>query len=122
LAGPDLTAVGSRFDRRALLESIVEPSKSVAEVYRNLTIVTKASAIFEGRVVGEDGRSVTLAVNPVDSDHRRRIAKADIESQRVSDLSPMPEGLLNTLTREEILDLLAWVESGGDANHPSFKP
>jgi len=109
--GPDLTSVSSRFDRRALLESIVEPSKVVAEVYRTVTVTMKSGAIHDGRIVGEDAMSVVLAINPVDPDQRRRLSKADIASQRVSEVSPMPSGLVNTLTRDEILDLLAWIES-----------
>jgi hypothetical protein len=81
----------------------------------------KSGAIIDGRIVGEDSRSVSLAINPVDPDQRRRLAKADISGQRVSEVSPMPAGLLNTLAREEILDLLAWIESGGDADHANFK-
>jgi putative heme-binding domain-containing protein len=112
LAGPDLTAVASRFDRRAMLESIVEPSKVVAEIYRPVIIATKSGAILEGRIVGEDANMVLLATNPVDPvDARRRVAKADITSQKVSALSPMPTGLLNTLELDEILDLLAWLEA-----------
>jgi putative heme-binding domain-containing protein len=111
--GPDLTAVASRFDRRALLESIIEPSKVIAEVYRTASLTTKAGAIIDGRIVSEDADAVVIGINPVDPDQKRRVAKADIASRRVSDVSPMPEGLLNTLTREEIFDLLAWLESGG---------
>jgi hypothetical protein len=33
----------------------------------------------------------------------------------------MPEGLLNRMNREDILDLLAYIRSGGDANHPVFR-
>ena len=120
--GPDLTAVSSRFDRRTLLESLIEPSKVVAEVYRPVTITLKSGAIYDGRVVGEDAQSLTLAVNPADPDQRRRLAKADLASQRMSELSPMPANLLDTLTREEILDVLAWVESGGDTRHAHFRP
>ena len=59
---------------------------------------------------------VLLATNPVDpADARRRIAKADIASQKLSALSAMPAGLLNTLEREEILDLLASLEAGPGA-------
>jgi putative heme-binding domain-containing protein len=119
--GPDLTAVSSRFDRRTLLESIIEPSKVVAEVYRPVTISLKSGAIYDGRVVSEDAKSLVLAINPVDPDQRRRLSKSEIASQRVSELSPMPAGLFDTLTREEILDLMAWVESGGDLNHASFR-
>lgn len=111
--GPDLTAVTARFDRRALLESIVEPSRVVSETYRTVTVTMKSGAIHDGRVVAEDTKSVVLAINPVDPDQRRRLPKAEIESQRVSALSPMPPGLLNTLSREEIADLLAWIEFAG---------
>ncbi len=114
--GPDLTAVSARFDRRALLESIIEPSKVVAEVYRPVTVTLTSGAIYDGRIVSEDLKSISLAINPVDPDQRRRIAKSDIASQRVSELSPMPEGLVNTLSREEILDLLAWLETGGSSS------
>ena len=110
LAGPDLTAVGARFDRRALLESIIEPSRVIAEVYRSVTISTKSGAIHDGRVVSENAKSVTLATNPADPDHQERVSKQEIVSRRISDVSSMPEGLLNTLSREEILDLLAWIE------------
>ena len=113
VAGPDLTAVASRMDRRAMLESIIEPSRVIAEVYQTVTITTRTGVIVEGRVVGEDSKSLLLATNPIDPiDHRQRVAKADIVSKKVSDVSPMPAGLLNTLTREEISDLLAWLESG----------
>ena len=110
--GPDLTAVNSRFDRRTLLESIIEPSKVVAEVYRPVTVTLNSGAIYDGRIVSEDANNISLAINPVDPDQRRRIAKANIASQRVSELSPMPAGLVNTLTRDEILELLGWIESG----------
>jgi putative heme-binding domain-containing protein len=113
VVGPDLTAVGARFDARALLESIIEPSKVVAETYRNVAITTKAGLIYEGRIVSEDDKAVIIATNPVDPDERRRVAKAQIESQRVSEVSSMPEGLLNTMERDEVLDLIAWLLSGG---------
>jgi len=113
LAGPDLTAVASRFDRYALLESMIEPSKVIADVYRTVTITMKSGAIVEGRVVAEDDKTLLVASNPVDpSDSRRRLAKADVASRKISALSAMPSGLLNTLEMDEILDLLAWLETG----------
>jgi len=113
LVGPDLTAVSARFDRRALLESIVEPSRVVAENYRSMTLTLKSGAIHDGRIVSEDPKGIVLATNPIDPDQRRRFSKADIAAQRVSDVSPMPAGLLDTLTMDEILDLLMWIEAGG---------
>jgi len=115
--GPDLTAVASRFDRRTLIESIIEPSKVIAEVYRTVSVTMKTGAIHDGRIVAEDAKSITLAINPVDPDQRRRILKSEIESQRVSEISPMPGGLLNTLSGDEILDLVAWIETGAAGSH-----
>jgi putative heme-binding domain-containing protein len=121
IVGPDLTAVGSRFDTRTLLESVIEPSKVVAEMYRNIVITTRAGAIWEGRIVSEDDRSVVIGTNPVDADARRRIAKADIASRRESQISSMPEGLLNTLNRDEILDLIAGMAAGAPATPASAR-
>ncbi len=122
VVGPELTAVGARFDTRTLLESIIEPSKVIAEPYRNVAIQTRAGVILEGRIVDEDDKSVVMATNPVDPDDRRRVDKTQIESRRVSEISPMPERLLDTLERDEVLDLLAWLVQGGNNNLPQAKP
>ena len=45
---------------------------------------------------------------------------ADIEERALSDVSLMPKGVLNKLTREEILDLMAYVLAGGDAKNGLF--
>lgn len=110
--GPELTGVAARFPRRDLLESILEPSKVVAELYRNITIITKGGIIREGRFIAADDASVTLATNPTEPAERWRVRKSDIASQQISELSSMPSGLLDVFEREEILDLLAFLEFG----------
>ena len=50
------------------------------------------------------------------------ISLDSIEERVDSPISLMPRGLLNTLTKEEILDLLAYVLSGGDSSHEAFQP
>jgi hypothetical protein len=40
------------------------------------------------------------------------VNKADVQTQRVSDISAMPAGLVNSLARDEILNLLAFLEAG----------
>ena len=110
--GPELTGVAARFPRRDLLESILEPSKVVAELYRNITIITKGGVIREGRLIAEDDVSVTLATNPTEPAERRRVRKSEVASQEISELSSMPSGLLDAFEREEILDLLAFLEFG----------
>jgi putative heme-binding domain-containing protein len=119
-AGPDLTAVSSRFTRRDILDSIVEPSKVVSEQYQNTTIVKKNGDDFTGRVVEEDERKVVLVADPIKQD-RVEVRRSEIQRLVPAKLSPMPEGLVNILTKEEILDLLAYLESGGNASHAAFK-
>jgi putative heme-binding domain-containing protein len=112
--GPDLTSVARRFSRRDLLASMLKPSLVVAEKYRNVQIVTTAGRTIIGRPVsGGDYRSpvIRLATDPLNPTRIVEISKSDIEIHRDSALSPMPTGLLNTLTRLEILDLLAFLEA-----------
>ncbi|HKQ37835.1 MAG TPA: c-type cytochrome [Verrucomicrobiae bacterium] len=110
--GPELTSVAARFPRRDLLESILDPSKVVAELYRNITITTKNGMIREGRFIAEDDSSITLATNPTEPNERWRVRKTDLASRQISELSSMPTGLLDVFEREEILDLMAFLEFG----------
>ncbi|MFM7039782.1 MAG: c-type cytochrome [Planctomycetaceae bacterium] len=117
--GPDLTAVATRFKRQDLLESTTEPSKVLSEQYMNTSIETKAGLVVTGRVVEETEEKVVLRPNPLAAG-TVTVAKSEIESRELSKTSPMPTGLLNTFSREEVLDLLAYLESPGDPRHPNF--
>ncbi|MBI3875694.1 MAG: c-type cytochrome, partial [Verrucomicrobia bacterium] len=117
--GPDLTAVATRFGRRDILESITEPSKVVSEQFLNTTFQLKNGDDVTGRVVEETADKVIIYVNPFTQD-RTEIKKADIKSRAPSKLSPMPEGLVNILSKEEILDLIAFLESAGRKTHAAF--
>jgi putative heme-binding domain-containing protein len=119
--GPDLTAVAARFKRQDLLESSTEPSKVLSEQYMNTAIETKAGQVVIGRIVEETEEQVVLRPNPL-APETVTVQKADIETRELSKTSPMPTGLLNTFTKEEILDLLAYLESLGDSKHPNFLP
>ncbi len=112
LIGPDLSTVGRRFDARMLLESIIEPDKALDPKYRNTTYELTEDRSFSGRVAGVGGDTITLEVNPF-TQETVQFKRADIQSTRVSNVSPMPAGLINHLTREEILDLLAWLRNAG---------
>jgi len=119
--GPDLTAVATRFKRQDLLESSTEPSKVLSEQYMNTAVETKAGQVVIGRIVEETEQKLVLRPNPL-APETVTVLKSDIETRELSKTSPMPSGLLNTFTKEEILDLLAYLESLGDAKHPNFQP
>ncbi len=114
-AGPDLSNVGRRFAGRDLLEAVLLPSKAINETYRNTVYQRNDGDVIVGRVIREDGKAVYVQTDPLQADVQR-LPKERITATKDSLVSPMPEGLLNVLTKEEILDLLGWLEAGtGDA-------
>ena len=118
--GPDLTAISSRFSTTDILDSIIHPSKILSEQYVYEKINTKDDEQYVGRIVGEAGESIEILQNPY-SAVRTSIKISDIQSRENSTLSPMPEGLIQVLTKDEILDLLAYLESGGNPQKSNFK-
>jgi putative heme-binding domain-containing protein len=123
-AGPDLTDVASRFSASDILASTLEPSRVVPETYRHVIITTKRGKTFSGRLVPVDYRLpvLRLAGDPLAPDEAVDVPKDDVVSYLESDISPMPAGLLDRLTRGEILDLLAYIVAGGDPTHRNFRP
>jgi putative heme-binding domain-containing protein len=117
--GPDLTAVSTRFKRQDLLEAVTEPSKVVSEQYANTALETSDGRVIVGRIADETPEQVVIRPNPLTEDIVA-VLKSDIERRELSKASPMPTDLLNTFTEEEILDLLAYMESLGDPKHPNF--
>ena len=118
--GPDLNGVGKRLSLHDVLESIVEPSKVIAEGFAATVIETKSGDFMTGRIVREDGQVVvvlpqTATAEPV------TIRKADITRRELSKVSNMPVGILNTLQENQILDLLAYIVSDGVSNHAAFR-
>jgi putative heme-binding domain-containing protein len=104
--GPDLTQVGKRFDGRALLESMLHPSRQVDPKYLNATYLMADGRIVTGRTVGVGKDELTIEIDAM-TGRSVAIRRDEIEQSMPNPVSPMPEGLLDTLTREEVLDLIA---------------
>ncbi|MBI3856942.1 MAG: hypothetical protein HY293_14740, partial [Planctomycetes bacterium] len=117
--GNELTAVSTRFARKDIVESIIEPSKVISEQVANTLILTTSGKILDGRILEENAQRIVLQPNPLQPE-KIEIKKSDIEKRALSKVSPMPAKLVDTFTKEEILDLLAYLESGGKKDHPAF--
>src|SRR5437763_14524730 len=63
--GPDLTAVASRFQRRDILESIIEPSKVISEQFANTIVRTRNGDTTEGHLLEETEEHLVLQPNPL---------------------------------------------------------
>jgi uncharacterized repeat protein (TIGR03806 family) len=117
--GPDLTGVGRRLAARDLLESLLLPSKVIAEGYATTEIQRKSGEVVTGRIEREDDRVVVL--RPSTDEEVITLPAADIVRRTLSKTSNMPTGIVNTLHETEILDLLAYLISDGDSEHASFR-
>ena len=118
--GPELSGVGSKYTRRDILESILFPSKIVSEQFQNVTVDLTDGDDVTGRLISETDSEVVIETD-WRTGTRTTVSRGDLERMRPANLSPMPEGLLSVLTRDEILDLLAYLESGGNADAPAFR-
>jgi putative heme-binding domain-containing protein len=121
LFGPELVQVSARFGRRDLLDHILNPSKIVDEKFRFVMIKRVDGSNVMGSLESEDDERVVLKPNPL-SPETVEIGKSLIKERSVLETSPMPTGLLNALKAEQILDLLAFIEAGGDAKKANFQP
>ncbi|HEX3450641.1 MAG TPA: c-type cytochrome, partial [Isosphaeraceae bacterium] len=119
--GPDLTGIAGRFNTKDLLESIVVPSKTISDQYESVTIATSDGRVITGRIVNLHGDN--LAINPdmLDPNNMVNVPRSQIEEIKRSPVSMMPLGLLNTLHKDEVLDLVAYLLSRGDRQSPMFR-
>ncbi|MCA9084397.1 MAG: c-type cytochrome [Planctomycetaceae bacterium] len=114
IVGPDITGVGRRFNAQNLLESIIEPSKVISDQYESTVFVTDSGKQIIGRVVNLNGDRLMVSENMLDPGRLTTVQRDEIEEMFTSKVSMMPAGLLNNLTKDEILDLIAWLQSGGN--------
>lgn len=99
---PDLSGI-------ELLQKLLNPSKQIPKTRRTSLLKLRNGSILVGQIVESTDSALVLRLDPF-TDRRSRIPRADILSQEFSRNSIMPSGLLNTLTRDQILDLLACLE------------
>ena len=118
--GPDLSAVGGRFDTRTLLESMINPSAVISPKYRLTEFRLKDGRKLSGWIIGVSGKSLRLETSFL-TQETIEVPRSDIVSQKTSKHSPMPPALLNTLKRDEVLDLLAYLKAGGNPEHPIYQ-
>jgi putative heme-binding domain-containing protein len=106
--GPNLFAIGDKFGRRELVESVLLPSATIAEGYASTIITTKAGDTLDGII--KESTADLIALARADG-QITRIKVTDIQEQRNSTVSLMPEGLQNALTFQEFADLIDYLAS-----------
>jgi putative heme-binding domain-containing protein len=119
--GPDVDEIVKKYkrDAKAVLLEILEPSRNIEEKYRQTILAIDDGTSRTGIVVAEDAATLTIMTGTPAKE--QKIAKKSIDARRSSPVSLMPSGVLNTLDKEQILDLLAYLLAVGNADDTAFK-
>ncbi len=120
--GPELAKLSTEMTAMEITRHIIEPSLKIEEKYRSTTVLTEDGHSITGLVIAETPNDVSVVENPVSKADPVRIPKNTIDERTTSAVSIMPKGLLDKLTRDEVLDLIAYVTARGNESSALFSP
>ncbi|MBL9123949.1 MAG: c-type cytochrome, partial [Planctomycetaceae bacterium] len=119
-AGPDLSGIGQRVAPRDLLESIVLPSSRVADEYAETLVATDGGHVYSGRIEREDEHNLVLRPTTA-GDGLIEIPRDTITERHRAPHSSMPQGMLNVLEPDAIVELLSYVLAAKPGGDPRFE-
>ena len=121
MTGPDLTGAGGRYSPRDFLDQVLNPNKEINEQFVPMEITKVDGEKVTGIIVNLNGDNVMVNTDPAAPWDQETIDRKKIKTIEPSKTSPMPEGLLGLLSQDEILDLTAFILSGGDRQNGMFR-
>jgi putative heme-binding domain-containing protein len=104
-AGPVLAGIATRATPEYLLESLIDPSRQIADGFATISLVTRDGEVIDGTKLRETSEELTLRLS---SGEIRKVAQKEIQKQSTSSVSAMPP-MGEVLTLFEIRDLLAYL-------------
>ena len=121
MTGPDLTAAGGRYSPRDFIDNVLNPSKEINEQFVPTVVTKNDGSTIIGTIVNLQGDTVSINDDPSDPWQQVKVDRKEVKSIEPSKVSLMPPMLLSRLTKDEILDLTAYVLSGGDPANAMFR-
>ncbi|MDA0285224.1 MAG: PQQ-dependent sugar dehydrogenase, partial [Planctomycetota bacterium] len=106
--GPELTQIGKKLDKAKLLDSLLEPSRTVDPKFAAWLVETDEGKVFTGLLVSRSDTEIVLR-DSLNVEHR--FDSAHIDGMYPQRTSLMPDRLLRDLTAQQAADLLTWLES-----------
>jgi putative heme-binding domain-containing protein len=106
--GPHLVDIGRRYSPAELVESILKPSEKIAQGYEGYHFALADGRVFSGFVVSEGAAFLRVRDS---SGALHELKRGDIAERRRQEPSAMPEGIVGTLTPEQLADLVAYLQS-----------
>ena len=119
--GPDLTRIGDRFRGTRLLQHILEPSLEINKQHQAWVAVTTQGTTVSGLMTDQTESAIKLLPNPLKPETEVTLLKNELDELFASTQSTMPAGLLMVFEKDEILDLLAYLQSAGEPLHRIFR-
>jgi putative heme-binding domain-containing protein len=113
--GPELSLIGKKYERAALLETILQPSKAISHGYEAYLVETAQGQTYLGFLVEDNDKQVVLRDQ---KGQLIRVPKADVETLQKQTVSLMPELVLKDVTAQDAADLLAYLSSLTRQVHP----
>ncbi len=106
--GPDLSRIGASRTRRDLLEAVLFPSVRLEQSYQPTRILVSDGQVHNGLVKSETDKEIELIVG---ADRSVLIEKREIEARSPGSVSIMPAGLDQSISLQDLADLIALLES-----------
>jgi putative heme-binding domain-containing protein len=104
--GPDLSTIGVKYGRDELLRSILNPSAAIGFSFRSLIVGLDDGRVITGLPIEDAPDRLVLKTA---TGERISISSDKIAERRTSDVSLMPEGLAQTMTDQDLVDLLSYL-------------
>jgi len=118
---PDLTGVASTFAREFILQSILDPSATINGRFTHTRFTLKNGDVVTGSVIDQVDKKIVVAPVMMNPQVTVDVAVADVKSEEPSPVSPMPAGLLTGFTKAQVIELMAFLDAGGDRNAPVYR-
>ena len=110
--GPELSGIAARYPREELVASILYPSQRIFSGYETAVIATADGRVLTGLIKSDNADGIEVE----DADGKRtRVAKADVEDRKLSEVSLMPNGIVEGISAGDFADLIAYLETLKDA-------
>ena len=106
--GPDLSQIGRKYDRAAILDAVLYPNKAVAPEFQTYLVLTKDGRVFAGFLREQSAHRVVLHTA---EGQLVALPRERIEAMRPQQASIMPELTIGSLTAQDAADLLAYLAS-----------
>jgi putative heme-binding domain-containing protein len=120
--GPDLAQLdAAKFKPLDILKEVLDPSAKINEKFQTWQFELESGKILTAMLIEETPEAVKVIENPLAKAEPLVLRPSEIAGRQKSPISMMPKGLLDKLSRDEILDLMAYVISRGNQKHPLFQ-